>query len=195
MDDAREWAATARRAGVVTPDAVPPGDPWGVPISRPDRRDPWSGHAGDAAPGGILRRGAALAVDLGVVAILERIGWALAAGLAALGPSFHLVAQAFGFTWLAVVPVAYFVLGHGTAGRTIGKRLLGVRVVDEQGAPIGYVRALGRYVATVLAVLPFGLGLALAALRADRRGLHDLLAGTRVVSVASRPKAVGSTPW
>jgi uncharacterized RDD family membrane protein YckC len=79
------------------------------------------------------------------------------------------------------VPVAYFVLGHGTAGRTAGKRLVGVRVVDEQGAPIGYVRALGRSVATLLAALPFGLGLALAALRSDRRGLHDLLAGTRVV--------------
>jgi uncharacterized RDD family membrane protein YckC len=80
-----------------------------------------------------------------------------------------------------VVPSAYFVLGHGTAGRTIGKWLLGARVVDEEGAPIGYVRALGRYVATLIAVLPFGLGLALAALRSDRRGVHDLLAGTRVL--------------
>ena len=85
-------------------------------------------------------------------------------------------------TWLSVVPAAYFVLGHGTAGRTVGKRLLGARVVDEQGAPIGYVRALGRCLATVLALLPLGLGLALAVLRRDRRGLHDLLAGTRVVS-------------
>ncbi len=190
MDDAREWAATARRAGVVTPDAVPPGDPWGGPISTPDRRGPWSEDAADVIPAGILRRGIALAVDLVVVAILERIGWALAAGLAALGPSFHVVGQAFGFTWLSVVPVAYFVLGHGTAGRTVGKRLVGARVVDEQGAPIGYVRALGRCVATLLAALPFGLGLLLAGLRSDRRGLHDLLAGTRVV----RRRWLGDSP-
>jgi uncharacterized RDD family membrane protein YckC len=182
MDDAREWAATARRAGVATPDAVPPGDPWGVPMSRPERRAPWAAEdAGDVIPAGILRRGIALAADFLVVALLVRLGWAIAAGLATIGPSFQLVAQAFGVTWLSVVPVAYFVLGHGTAGRTAGKRLVGVRVVDEQGAPMGYVRALGRSVATLLAALPFGLGLALAALRSDRRGLHDLLAGTRVV--------------
>jgi uncharacterized RDD family membrane protein YckC len=182
MDDAREWAATARRAGVATPDAVPPGNPWGGPISKPDRPGPWSEAASDVIPAGVLRRGVALAVDLVLVTILERIGWALAIGLALLGPGLHLVAQAFGFTWLTVVPVAYFVLGHGTTGRTVGKRILGVRVVDEQGASIGYIRALARCVATLLAVLPFGLGLALAVLRSDRRGLHDLLAGTRVVS-------------
>jgi uncharacterized RDD family membrane protein YckC len=124
----------------------------------------------------------ALAVDLAVVVILERVGWGLAVGLAALAPGFPIVSQAFAFTWLCVAPVAYFVLGHGTAGQTVGKRLLGARVVDGQGAPIGYVRALGRCVVSVLAALPLGLGLALAGLRSDRRGLHDLLAGTRVVS-------------
>ena len=41
--------------------------------------------AGDVIPAGVLRRGVALAVDLVLVAVLERIGWALAAGLAALG--------------------------------------------------------------------------------------------------------------
>ncbi len=181
MDDAREWTATAPRAGVATPDAVPPGDAWGVPMSRPGRGGLWSQDAGGVAPAGVLRRGVALAVDLALVAILERIGWALAVGLAALGPGLHLVAQAFGVTWLCVAPVAYFALCHGTAGQTIGKRLLGARVVDVEGAPIGYVRALGRCVATALAALPFGIGLALAGLRRDRRGLHDLLAGTRVV--------------
>jgi uncharacterized RDD family membrane protein YckC len=181
MDDAREWTATAPRGGVATPEAVPPGDPWGVPTPRPDRRVLWARDVGDAAPAGIVRRGIALAVDLMVVAALERIGWALAAGLASIGPGLQLAAQAFGLTWILVVPAAYFVLGHGTAGRTVGKWLLGARVVDEQGAPIGYVRALGRCVATLIAVLPFGLGLALAALRSDRRGVHDLLAGTRVL--------------
>ena len=59
-----------------------------------------------------------------------------------------------------MVPAAYFVLCHGTAGQTLGKRLLGVRVVDESGEPIGYLRALGRFAATVAAAIPLGLGLA-----------------------------------
>jgi uncharacterized RDD family membrane protein YckC len=132
-------------------------------------------------PAGISRRGVALVVDLFIVVILWRLGTQLAAGFGRRAPSVDLVAQAFGLTWLLVVPVAYFVLGHGTAGQTLGKRLLGVRVLDEGGAPIGYLRALGRCVATIVAALPFGLGLAIAGLRRDRRGLHDLLAGTLVV--------------
>jgi uncharacterized RDD family membrane protein YckC len=187
MDDAREWTGTAPRAGVDAPEAVQPGDPWGAPLWRSDprdaQRDEGSPDAAHATPAGVRRRAAALVVDLVLVASLQAVGAGLAAGLATLAPRFYLVARAFSISWQLVVPAAYFVLGHGTGGQTVGKRLLGVRVVDERGAPIGYVHALGRCLATVLAALPLGIGLALAGLRADRRGLHDLLAGTRVVCV------------
>ena len=183
MDDAREWTATAPRAGAAAPAVVQPGDPWGAPVWAPDPRVADGPDAANAAPAGIQRRGAALVVDLIIVAILWAAGTQLAVGLAWLAPRFDLVAQAFGRTWQLVVPVAYFVLSHGTGGQTVGKRLLGARVVDEGGASIGYLRALGRCVATVVAALPFGIGLAAAGLRRDRRGLHDFLAGTRVVRV------------
>jgi uncharacterized RDD family membrane protein YckC len=185
MDDAREWTATAPRGPAGAPAAIQPGDPWGAPLWASDPRESrGAGRTEDAAPGtpaGISRRASALFLDLVLVAILVRIGFWLAAGLAAVAPGVPFVAQAFGLTWLFVTPPAYFVLGHGTAGQTVGKRLLGLRVLDEGGAPIGYVRAVGRCVATLLAILPLGIGLAVAGLRSDRRGLHDLLAGTRVV--------------
>jgi uncharacterized RDD family membrane protein YckC len=187
MDDAREWTATAPRGPAGTPAAIQPGDPWGAPLwasdPRDSRRDGESTARVPDTPAGIRRRGAALILDLALVLVLARAGIWLAAGIAALAPGVPLVAQAFGLTWLYVVPAAYFVLGHGTDGQTVGKRLVGARVVDVDGAPIGYARALGRYVATGLAILPFGLGLAAAVLRSDRRGLHDLLAATRVVRV------------
>jgi uncharacterized RDD family membrane protein YckC len=116
-----------------------------------------------------------------IAVILWTIGTQLAVSFAKLAPRLDLVAQALGRSWQLVVPAAYFVLGHGTAGQTLGKRLLGVRVVDESGEPIGYLRALGRGLATIVAAIPLGLGLAAAWLRRDRRGLHDLLAGTRVI--------------
>ncbi len=181
MDDAREWTATAPRAGPGAPAAVQPGDPWGAPVWAAEPRVAVTPDPAIAVPGGILRRVAALAVDLIVVAILWTIGARLASGLMSAAPRLDLVAQAFGRTWQLVVPAAYFVLGHGTAGQTLGKRLFGVRVLDEEGAPIGYLRALGRCFATVAAALPFLIGLAIAAFRGDRRGLHDFLAGTRVV--------------
>jgi uncharacterized RDD family membrane protein YckC len=181
MDDAREWTAPSPRAASGAPAVVQPGDPWGVPVWAPDVRLAGGGDAASAVPAGIQRRFVALVVDLFLVLILWTIGTQLAAGFARRAPRLDLVAQAFGRTWQLVVPVAYFALCHGTAGQTLGKRLLGARVLDESGAPIGYLRALGRCVASIVAALPFGIGLVMAGLRRDRRGLHDLLAGTRVV--------------
>ena len=180
MDDAREWTATSPRAASGAPAVAQPGDPWGAPVWVPDVRLAGAVDA-SAAPAGIQRRFVALVVDLFLVFILWTIGTQLAVGFARRAPRLDLVAQAFGRTWQLVVPVAYFVLCHGTAGQTLGKRLLGARVLDESGAPVGYLRALGRCVATIVATLPFGIGLVMAGLRRDRRGLHDLLAGTRVV--------------
>lgn len=181
MDDAREWTATAPRTAAGAPTVVQPGDPWGAPAWAPEARVGGVPDAAAAIPAGIQRRAVALIVDLFVVVILWTIGTQLAAGFARRVPRLDLLAQAFGRTWQLVVPAAYFVLCHGTAGQTLGKRLLGARVLDESGAPIGYMRALGRCVATIVAALPFGIGLVIAGLRRDRRGLHDLLAGTRVV--------------
>jgi uncharacterized RDD family membrane protein YckC len=183
MDDARRWTATAPGAGADAPAAIQPGDPWGAPAWGPDLRATGAPNAVPGRPAGVWRRGAALAVDLIVAAILWKVGAQLALGLTRIAPRLDLVAEAFGRTWQLVVPAAYFVLSHGTGGQTVGKHLLGVRVVDEGGAPIGYLRALGRCLATAAAAIPFGLGLAVAGLRRDRRGLHDFLAGTRVVRV------------
>lgn len=181
MDDAREWTAAAPRPAAGAPTAVQPGDPWGTGVWTPDRRAVDEPEVVDLAPAGLRRRGIALAIDLVIAAILWTIGTQLAVSFAKLAPRLDLVAQALGRSWQLVVPAAYFVLGHGTAGQTLGKRLLGVRVVDESGEPIGYLRALGRGLATIVAAIPLGLGLAAAWLRRDRRGLHDLLAGTRVI--------------
>lgn len=130
-----------------------------------------------AEPAGLWRRGVALLADLLVVGLLLRAGDLLARPLG----RWELVQRAFATAFAVVVPAAYFVLAHGTGGRTLGKRLVGVRVVGASGEPIGYPRALGRVLALALAALPLGLGLLVAAGRRDRRGLHDLLAGTRVV--------------
>lgn len=75
-------------------------------------------------------------------------------------------------------------------GQTVGKRLLKIAVVDEQGNTPAFVpMMLKRYLLWWLLVyIPF-VGSLLAVLdclfvfRADRRCLHDLAAGTRVVAL------------
>ena len=75
-------------------------------------------------------------------------------------------------------------------GQTIGKRVMGVRIVDLNGNVPSLVRVVGlRYVvlrllANIPIVGPFvGIVDALFIFRDDRRCLHDLIAGTRVVKV------------
>ena len=74
---------------------------------------------------------------------------------------------------------AYTSVIHHLAGQTIGKMLVGVRVVGEDGPP-PFGAALLRFVAYFASAGTFTLGFVMAGLRRDKRALHDLIAGTRV---------------
>jgi uncharacterized RDD family membrane protein YckC len=81
-----------------------------------------------------------------------------------------------------VLGLAYFVALHaGPWQATPGKRLCGLRLVRDDGLPVGHGLALLRYFALALASLPLGIGLMLAGFRSDKRGLHDMICGTHVV--------------
>ena len=70
-------------------------------------------------------------------------------------------------------------------GQTIGKWLMGIRVVGVERSDILDIgRSLLRTLAWVILAVPAGLGLLTALLSDDRQGLHDRLARTRVVRAA-----------
>jgi uncharacterized RDD family membrane protein YckC len=79
----------------------------------------------------------------------------------------------------------YVVGGWARAGRTPGKALLRLSVVPagplEAGPGVGLKRAFVRFLAWNLSASLLGIGFLLVLFRKDRRALHDLLAGTRVV--------------
>lgn len=84
--------------------------------------------------------------------------------------------------------VVYHTVLVGGCGQTLGKMLLGVAVVRRDGGPAGYGRALARCLGGGLCVLTLGLGRLLVLGRRDRRGLPDLVAGTRpIVITTARP--------
>lgn len=62
----------------------------------------------------------------------------------------------------------------GLLGSSIGKRLMGLRVENASGRPIGIPRAVIRMVLLCM-FLPA------VVMTDDKRGLHDLAAGSRVV--------------
>jgi uncharacterized RDD family membrane protein YckC len=70
-------------------------------------------------------------------------------------------------------------------GQTIGKWLMGIRVVGVERSDILDIgRSLLRTLAWVILAVPAGLGLLTALVSDDRQGLHDRLARTRVVRAA-----------
>lgn len=79
------------------------------------------------------------------------------------------------------------------AGRTVGKGLIGLRVVSATGGPLGPGRAAVRTLAFPFSFI-LGLGFIPAVLRRDRRALHDLVAGSaEVVDWGDRDARVPST--
>jgi uncharacterized RDD family membrane protein YckC len=83
---------------------------------------------------------------------------------------------------LALVAAFYLFVMLALNGRTIGMGYSRSRVVSaatgEHPEPLAMLARVAGY---FLAALPFGLGFAWAALDRERRGLHDLISGTRVV--------------
>ncbi len=81
----------------------------------------------------------------------------------------------------ALLSLSYYVYFWGGRGATPGKSLLGLTVRTEEGvAPIGYGRAVVRVFGYLVSSLFFCLGFLRIAFSEDKRGLHDLIAGTRV---------------
>jgi uncharacterized RDD family membrane protein YckC len=83
--------------------------------------------------------------------------------------------------WILGLWVLYDVLFVGTFGATPGKMALGARIVATDGSPAGYGRALLRSLAARLTEFLFCVGYLGIVARPDKRGPHDLLAGTRVI--------------
>lgn len=88
--------------------------------------------------------------------------------------------------------VAYFTLSEGSSGQTLGKRVVGIRVVDfERRTTIDLLRALVRTVGRWISGLVLLLGYLWMLWDRDRQTWHDKLASTAVVVV---PKASDEVP-
>ncbi|MEO8888498.1 MAG: RDD family protein [Jatrophihabitantaceae bacterium] len=88
---------------------------------------------------------------------------------------------------LSVLAVVYFVYFIGKTGQTIGKKQMGVKVVDSRtGQTIGYGRAFGRYIVQSLSNIVCYAGLWSAFLDSGSgryQGWHDKALNTQVISV------------
>lgn len=162
------------------PPFPPPLPPSGLAFRSESRTD-------DIVYAGFLRRWAALFLDqliIGIPLVVVFVFLAIAFG------SFKPSDDQSG---IAILQVAYYLLyfivgalyyaGQESSKHqaTLGKRVLGIKVTDNEGNRIGFGNALGRWAAAALSYLTFYVGFLMAGFTDRKRALHDMVAGTLVV--------------
>ena len=100
----------------------------------------------------------------------------------------------FAYALYLALAIAYFIYFEGgPSGQTLGKRALGIRVVDfRTGGPIGYGRGAIRYVGRIVSSLPLLLGYLWMLWDREKQTWHDKLSNAVVVPTAAYP--VGRWP-
>ncbi|HUF94043.1 MAG TPA: RDD family protein [Candidatus Limnocylindria bacterium] len=144
-------------------------------------------RVGEPRAAGFWIRAAALVIDLVIVGFVK-LSLELIAGRR-YGAE---VEQAWSFQTTIVLftllfTAAYTTLLHTWLGQTVGKSVVGVRVIAADGRGLDGNAAFLRYLGYYVSMATFGFGYLMAALRRDKRALHDLIAGSRVEHV--RPEA------
>jgi uncharacterized RDD family membrane protein YckC len=149
-------------------------------------------------PAGFWIRAVALAIDLVVFTLVQASFGALATMLVGPVPGGDRGQHPSVFLFTLLFTAAYTTVLHTMAGQTIGKSLVDVRVVATDGALLTAGPALLRYLACYVSAIPLGFGFLVAALRRDKRALHDLIAGSRVERLPPRrsppPRPVPAPP-
>jgi uncharacterized RDD family membrane protein YckC len=141
---------------------------------------------------GFWLRLAAYLIDLTLIYIVTGV---LAIGVVLMGPrEINIVAVFWGFVNFALASAAlswaYFALFESSPMQgTVGKYAVGIYVTDKYGDPIAFWRATARYWLKLLSNWTLGVGWIIAAFTPRKQALHDLLAGTLVLSRHGYPVA------
>ncbi|MFD9625748.1 RDD family protein [Peribacillus muralis] len=82
--------------------------------------------------------------------------------------------------YMLIVPIVWY-------GYTVGKRIMGIRIVRVDGRKVGLgTMMLRTFVAGIVYILTIGIGFIISAfmvgIRKDHRAIHDFIAGTYVTS-------------
>jgi len=124
-------------------------------------------------------------VILNLAAMLFGFACGLVSGLNGFIPLFY-------FFWLV-----YFAWPYSTGGQTIGKKILGIKVVSIDGSPLNWRKGIWRSLGYFPSSIFFDLGFLWSIWDQDKQAWHDKIAGTCVVSASTaREQLQGSIdPW
>lgn len=80
-----------------------------------------------------------------------------------------------------LLSMAYFTYLHGMMGKTLGKKILGLKVMQETGESMRPGLAFLRWVGYIINTICLNLGFIWVAFDGRKQGWHDKLAGTVVI--------------
>ena len=179
--------AVLRDEGVVASEPPPPQ------LQRPSRRE-----APSVFVVGFWKRAAAAAIDLAIVipaALLITLIVSKIAGVHLPPRNIKLTdidmwidlvlatdpALVMGLVLMLAIGMTYLVVFHIVLGRTLGMRVLKVKVIDVYGDPPSPARCLARCAGYLAGVATLFLGFLWVGFDSEKRGLHDWIAGTYVI--------------
>ena len=137
---------------------------------------------------GIGSRFYAALIDTLILTLISLVGYYVnSESISALGDIFGKWLSALGgIVVFAMFWGYYMVFEVTTNGQSLGKRVLGLRVIKEGGYPISFADAAIRNLVRIVDFLPFCYGVGLLSMLINRnwRRLGDLAAGTLVIKIA-----------
>lgn len=93
--------------------------------------------------------------------------------------------------WLGLLVSVIYFIGYWTkSGQTVGKLVLGIRIIRPDGSALSWGRAVLRYVGYLISGLVLSLGFLWLAFDRKRQGWHDKIANTVVVQADEVPFSV-----
>jgi uncharacterized RDD family membrane protein YckC len=116
---------------------------------------------------------------LGVVILAAAVaGHAVSEGPSGLTQTLRLMVVVF----LSSILLFLFYFTYLTAGegKTVGKRIVGLKAVKRDGSPLGFGLAFLRCLMYIISIAFWPVSL-LTALFCDGRTVHDIMTGTRVI--------------
>jgi len=133
---------------------------------------------------GFFSRATAFLIDVFIVAMTAFLaiitGFKILSGPNGVSDSFN---DMFIPVYLALLLLAssYFIFFHGLGGKTVGKMMLGIRVINGEGESIGLWDAFLRWIGYFISASFLFLGFLWALFDSEGQTWHDKIAGSYVV--------------
>lgn len=89
-----------------------------------------------------------------------------------------------GFVLFLAIAITYLLVFHITLGRTLGMRVLRIKVIDVYGDPPSPARCVARCAGYLAGVATLFLGFLWIGFDSEKRGLQDWIAGTYVIKAS-----------